>query len=417
MAARRSYGTGSLYSVIDAAGEEHWYGKWRRNGRQIKRKIGPVRKPGTRTGLTRAQAETKLRKMIEAALPDPVRPDVTVAEACQRLLAARRRKGRRETTLASYKSAMDTHILPRIGNQPLAQITTNDIDNLIEEMQDLGKKPKTIINTTTLLFQVFDLGRRKKWCHENPCEDIERPEIEERSEIRFLTPDQLDRLYNAVDTTKEPFGRTDRVLFMTAGMTGLRQGELLALRWRDIDFASGRIRVRRNYVRGHWGAPKSKRGVRSVPMVSRLQAELRRHHKISPYQGPDDLVLAHSETGEVLDHSMLVKRFKETVKKAGVGQFEQVRGINGNETVRVLTRFHDLRHSFGTRMATGAVPMRTLQHWMGHRSISTTEIYADYAPSDHERDMAERALQNVNDRISQDTHEITIRELSESPPG
>lgn len=394
MPAKRSYGSGSLYPVTDAAGNNNWYGKWRRNGRQVKRKIGPVRKPGTRQGLTRAQAEAKLRDMIEAEIPAPIRPDITVAEACQRLLALRKRKGRRETTLATYKSAIDTHILPRIGNQPLCRTTTGDIENLIEEMQDEGKKPKTIINTTALLYQVFDLGRKKKWCTENPCEDIERPAVDERAEIRFLTPDQLDRLFDAVDTSNQPLGQTDRALYMTAAMTGLRQGELLALRWRDIDFSAGRIRVRRNYVRGHWGAPKTKRGIRSVPMVNRLETELRSHHKQSRYQDRDDLVFANPQTGDVLDHSRLVKRFKATVKKANVGQFERNPRRDGEDSVRVLTRFHDLRHSFGTRMAAGAVPMRTLQQWMGHRSISTTEIYADYAPSDHERDMAERALEN-----------------------
>lgn len=392
MPSKRSYGSGSLYTVTDAAGGETWYGKWRANGRQIKRKIGPVRTPGTRQGLTRAQAEAELRNMVENQVPTPVRPDVTVADAAQRLLSLRKRRGRRETTLSTYRSILDTHILPRFGDRALCRVTSDDIDAMIEEMQMEGKQPKTIINTTTLLYQVFDLGRKKKWCHENPCEAIERPEIPDRAEIRFLTPDEIDRLLVAVDTEAKPFGVTDRRIFMTAALTGLRQGELLALRWRDIDFAAGRIRVRRNYVRGHWGTPKSKRGLRSVPMVNRLAADLRKHYADGNYRDPDDLVFGHPDTGEVLSHTRLVRRFKKAVEKAAVGQTEQITGPDGKTITRVLTRFHDLRHSFGTRMAAGAVPMRTLQEWMGHRSISTTEIYADYAPSDHERDMAERAL-------------------------
>jgi integrase len=78
----------------------------------------------------------------------------------------------------------------------------------------------------------------------------------------------------------------------------------------------------------------------------------------------------------VLDHSALVRRFKKALKKAGL------RAI----------RFHDLRHTFGTRCAAKGVPMRILQEWMGHAQLSTTEIYADYAPSDHESAMIEAAF-------------------------
>jgi integrase len=78
----------------------------------------------------------------------------------------------------------------------------------------------------------------------------------------------------------------------------------------------------------------------------------------------------------VLDHSSLVRRFKKALK---AGEVRKV-------------RFHDLRHTFGTRMAATGVPMRTLQEWMGHRDIKATMIYADYAPSDQERELVERAF-------------------------
>lgn len=367
---KRSYGTGSLWED-----RGNWYGKWRIGDRQVKRKIGPARQPGTRDGLTKAQAEAALRKLIETEAPAPVRPDVTVEDAASRLLAERKRKGRKPTTLATYRSIINTHVLPTLGKRPLDRVSREDIEKLIEAMQDAGKRSKTITNTVTLLFQICDFGRRKGWCRSNPCEDVERPEVEAERDIRFLDAEELEALLRAVDVGAEPFGATDRVLFLTAAMTGLRQGELLALRWRDIDWKASRVRVRRNYVRGHWGTPKSKRGTRSVPLIDRVAGELDRHFKASAYQDDDALVFCHPQTGDVLDHSGLVRRFKAALKAAGVRP----------------VRFHDLRHTFGTRMAT-RVPMRTLQEWMGHRSISTTEIYADYAPSAHERELAERAF-------------------------
>jgi integrase len=111
-------------------------------------------------------------------------------------------------------------------------------------------------------------------------------------------------------------------------------------------------------------------------MADRLMAELDAQHRRSRFRGDDDLVFAHPLLGKPLDRSRLLKRFKEAVERAGL------RGV----------RFHDLRHTFGTRMAAAGVPMRTLQEWMGHRDFKTTLIYADYAPSAHERAMVEAAF-------------------------
>ena len=82
------------------------------------------------------------------------------------------------------------------------------------------------------------------------------------------------------------------------------------------------------------------------------------------------------QRGTVRDHSELVRRVKRALRAGGVRQ----------------VRFHDLRHTFGTRMAAAGVPMPTLQDWMGHRDFKTTLIYADYAPSGHEVGLVERAF-------------------------
>jgi integrase len=83
-----------------------------------------------------------------------------------------------------------------------------------------------------------------------------------------------------------------------------------------------------------------------------------------------------THSGHPLDASKLRRRYKATLKRAGL------RAI----------RFHDLRHTFGTHCAGAGVPLRTLQEWMGHRDFKTTLIYADYAPSAHEAELVERAF-------------------------
>jgi len=166
------------------------------------------------------------------------------------------------------------------------------------------------------------------------------------------------------------------VLYLTAAMTGLRQGELLGLRWRDVDFAARKLRVVSPYVRGEFGDPKSAGSGRSVPMADRVATALLALREAALDPGDGDLVFCHPETGRPLDRSKLVRRFKQALQRAGVTQIT----------------FHELRHTFGTRMAAAGTPLRTLQHWLGHADVKTTQIYAHYQPHDQEADAVDRAF-------------------------
>jgi integrase len=111
-------------------------------------------------------------------------------------------------------------------------------------------------------------------------------------------------------------GAVERPLYLTAAMTGLRQGELLALRWSDVDWTASRVRVAESFTRGAFDSPKSHRE-RSVPMADRLAGELERHFQRSYWRSDQDLVFAHPATGHVLDASKLRKRFRTALVRAG----------------------------------------------------------------------------------------------------
>jgi integrase len=354
---RRATGTGS---IINRGGV--YYGQWRNGGKQVMRRLGPVRQPGSRQGLTKTMAEEKLRELRSERVT-PVGERVSVGEAGERLLAHLEAMGRKPSTMRSYRANHRNQIEPRLGERPVSKVTQGDVERFIADCVRGGLAPKTVNNCLGLLYGIFELAIKRGWAHENRCKCVEKPKVEEDTDIHFLDQEEVEALLRAAPDTE--FGAVQRALYLAAVMTGMRQGELLALRWIDVDWRARRIRVRRNYVRGEFGTPKTRRSSRSIPLADRLGGELDLLYRRSRWTGDEDLVFANPHTGGPLNGCSLLKAFQRALGRAGVRR----------------VRFHDLRHTFGTRMAAAGVPMRTLQEWMGHRDFRTTQIYADYAPS------------------------------------
>ena len=145
-----------------------------------------------------------------------------------------------------------------------------------------------------------------------------------------------------------------------AAFTGLRQGELLALRWSDVDFVDVLLHVRRNFTGGREKVPKGKR-VRSVPMMPAVIDELAMLKAREGFTDDDDLVF-HRE-GEHLDHYGLRRRYYEALDRAGLRRL----------------RFHDLRHAFGSAAIT-KLDAYAVQSYMGHQHYSTTQRYLHHQP-------------------------------------
>jgi integrase len=193
---------------------------------------------------------------------------------------------------------------------------------------------------------------------------------------RTPAPTRRGRAGSAPPVPPDVLGPVIRVVVLTAAMTGLRQSELLGLRWRDVDWSAQRIRVRNAWVRGeHSGEGKSDLSTRRS-MADRLARELDRWSQRTAYGADDHLVFAHPHSGRPLDRTKLTRRFKQACADAGVR----------------AVRFHDLRHTFATRLAASGQPLRTIQEFLGHADSKTTQIYAHYAPSAHEVEMVNAAF-------------------------
>ncbi len=151
----------------------------------------------------------------------------------------------------------------------------------------------------------------------------------------------------------------DAAIFLTAAFTGLRQGELLALCWRDVDFERRIVRVHRTYKSGNGvDTPKSGRG-RAVPMADEVAQALARLGEREYFTEDDDLVF-RGPRGHV-NAQKLGYRYKAALKRAGLREL----------------RFHDMRHTFGT-IAINRADIVQVQAWMGHADLKTTQRYLHY---------------------------------------
>jgi integrase len=394
--AKRGYGTGQLYLKHGA-----YYGRWRTlDGRKLNRKIGTV------AAISRTEAERQFRKLQEAEERRPIRAGAErhtldeVADSHRRRLAV---EGARKSYLQGCESMQRVHISPRLGDKPIDRITIADVETVAAAMLDAGLAPKTVRNVITFMHSVFEHAIDRGWTTQNPLRRASRPKRrragDANSDIQFLTVPELEAVLHAIPddvVVRAPaparrgragsappipphvLGPVIRVVVLAAAMTGLRQSELLGLRWRDVDWTAQRIRVRNAWVRGeHSVEGKSDLSTRrSVPMADRLARELDHWSRRTLYGADDDLVFAHPQSARPLDRTKLTRRFKAACIEAGVRPI----------------RFHDLRHTFATRLAASGQPMRTIQEFLGHADSKTTQIYAHYAPSAHEVEMVNAAF-------------------------
>jgi integrase len=242
---------------------------------------------------------------------------------------------------------------------PIEDITVRDIERWragmtgVRSARELSNKTKN--NCLVLMHAIFRRAVKLYDLPGNPVAEVDRFRVRSSGDIQVFSPEEIWALVRAAAS------ETDAANFLTAAFTGLRRGELPALRWRDVDFAGSTIRVRASYAAGCVTTPKSGK-VRSVPIAPDVAAALARLGGRKQFTGDDDFVFA-GQAGLPLDGDALSKRYDDALQRASLRRL----------------RFHDLRHTFGTRMIARA-DIRRVQEWMGHADIQTTMKYLHYAP-------------------------------------
>lgn len=343
------------------------------------------RKRKTLYGKTRAEVAKRLAKALSQRADGIVFDDqgLTVGEYLDRWLGDVRDTVRKSTH-ERYEYAIRPHIKPALGRIKLKDLTPAHARWFYRERLDSGLAPATVHKLHVVLHKALKAAVADGLIPRNAAAGLKLPRIT-REEIDPLTEEQAKRLLETV--------RGDRLeaLYVLALNTGMRQGELLALKWDDVDLGRSVLRVRRTlthadkaYVLGEPKTSKSRRTIRlTTSAVTALRAHLSRQleemERLSSLYQPGGLIFA-TETGSIVNPSNLRNRsFKPLMKKATLPPI----------------RFHDLRHTCATLLLSKDVNAKIVSEMLGHSSISVTlDIYSHLLP-----DMQEKAAEALEEAL------------------
>ena len=280
------------------------------------------------------------------------------------------------STVAGYRSILEGRLNPVFGKLPLDEITRNQVKDYLSDLAKNGLSRNTLRNTLCTLRVILNHAIEDELIDRNPAARLGRFVKSEKPEFQAtaLTQEEVEAfLQSAQEVCPDYYP-----LFLAAVRAGLRRGELVALRWGDIQFGANEndpnrfILVQHNYVNRQFTTPKSKKS-RRVDLSRQLRTELlalRDHRMLNAFAAGqtgvlDDLVFPSPE-GCVLDPDNLVKRyFLPVIEHAGLRRI----------------RLHDLRHSYGSLLIQNGASLTYVKQQMGHASIQTTvDTYGHLIP-------------------------------------
>lgn len=295
-----------------------------------------------------------------------------VAEASQAASAHRLKP----KTQRGYEEAYRLHIYPTFGRRRINTITSLDVEKWMATMQTkvspMTGRPyaaASVRGAFVALTKVFGYALKHRLIPSNPCAPVERPRMDPH-EMVFLDPDEVAAVAAELDVLP-PYGLLVRV----AAYSGLRAGELAALRIRDVNFLRGHVEVRRTVARTRegwtFGTPKSARSIRDVPLPRSVLEDLRAYLGEHPHRSDPDAALwpgrrkgGYGATRAPLDYdrqinlgAVYANHFTPALVRLGIR----------------AARWHDLRHFYASACAAQGIDIRKVSRWMGHANINTTD--------------------------------------------
>lgn len=333
---------------------------------------GPKRKAVY--GKTRAEAAEKLAKALverERGVTFDA-ANLTVSGYLTRWLEDSVRDSVKPITYESYEQMVRVHIVPALGHLKLKALTSPHVRALYRSKREAGLSARTVQYIHTVLNRALKAAVNDGLIPRNPCKAVGSPRVQ-REEMQYLTRDEVQAFFGAA--------KEDRLeaLYVLAVTTGLRQGELLGLKWEDVDLEAGRLSVQRTLSAAKSGpafnSPKRSKSRRSVKLTSPAVEALKRHRyrqleeqeKLAELWQDHSLVFTSTVGTPLNRHNVFRRSFKPLLKKAGLPH---------------AIRFHDLRHTCATLLCSKNVNPKVIQEMLGHANISQTmDIYSHVLPN------------------------------------
>lgn len=380
---KRGNSEGSIYPVRDKDGKVKGY----RGAYTVHTASGVKRR--YLSGRTRSEVSQKLTKAMSDRDGGLVfeAGTLTVGEYLDRWLTDSVRDTVRGSTFDCYEVAVRRHIKPALGRVKLSKLTPAHVQGLYRDRLDSGLAPASVNKLHVVLHKALKQAVEWNMIPRNATEAAKAPRPNHK-EIHPLDREQVRALLQAAS---EADNRLE-TLYVLAVTSGMRQGELLALKWEDVDLDEGVIHIRRTLTRnggrislGKPKTPKSRRSVRlTAAAVEALKAHLSRQMEEMKRLGDlyqDQGLIFTTETGAPINPSNLRQRsFNKLLKRAGLPQI----------------RFHDLRHTCATLLLGRNVNPKIVSEMLGHANISITlDTYSHVLPN-----MQESAIRALEDALS-----------------
>src|SRR6266404_363762 len=269
----------------------------------------------------------------------------------------------KKSTVKYYSLQLDRHILPALGNCSLYDISRGQIETVLSDLRRKGHAGGTIRGVRATLSTVLQSAMERGYLDKNPAHGIRIRTPGSRIEHRFYTPAQVRQLLPELPAPC-------RTVVQFAVLTGLRIGEILALRWKRVNLLRGTLEVAESYSDGEFGSPKTRSSNRVIPISEFLRGLLESHRRSFKSIGPNDLVFG-TPAGTPLNQKNLYNR----VLAPACDRIKQPR-----------VSWHSFRHAHATLLAESGESMKTAQALLGHSDLETTlNVYTHALPASQRR--------------------------------
>ena len=261
------------------------------------------------------------------------------------------------STIYSYRSMLDNFILPEFGKMQVAQIRPADITNFLGKAENRGASTKYRLNLYSLLKVMFEVAVEYELVTVSPVRrKLHRPQYKARKKPALTAEEIRQVLENIPDEYK--------ALFITIALTGQRIGELLALRWTDVDFTTQKLSIRSNLWRGTFVKPKTDASERTLPLPTILRDILLDHRQKSRYTDTSDFIFCKRDGGPCDPDHLRNRVLYPALSATGINRASRSHG------------FHLFRHSAGSIVHSITRDLKQAQELLGHAHVSTTsDIY------------------------------------------